>query len=155
MGCPAKKLCLYVVSCFVIANLFSACQNKSTERTMRTTAVTPFKMTVSTGGGFTGLTSGYSLSSDGMVEQWQHFRAGKDSVLWSEKTDVSRILFFKKQLEDTRVSKKNIQKSGNMTTTVTLAMPDTTYTWYWSASGKSELSRWVKDVQRFCETMAP
>lgn len=153
MGCPVKKLCLYVVSCFVMTNLFSACQNKSTERTMRTKAVTPFKITVSSGGGFTGLTSGYSLSSEGVVEHWQHFRAGTDSVLWSEKTDASRIQFFKQQLEETGLLKKNIQQSGNMMTTVNLVLPDTTYTWYWNASGKSDLSRWVKDVQRFCESM--
>jgi len=136
-----------------MTNLFSACQNKSTEKTMKTTVVTPFKMTVSTGGGVTGLTSGYSLSSDGVIEHWQHFRAGTDSVLWSEKTNVSRILFFRKQLEEIGVLKKNIQQRGNMTTTVKLALPDTTYTWYWNASGKSDLSRWVKDVQRFCESM--
>jgi len=40
-----------------------------------------------------------------------------------------------------------------MTTTVKLALPDTTYSWYWGQLEKTELTDWAQDVESFCQQL--
>ena len=54
----------------------------------------PFKITISSGGGFTGLYRGFRLYSTGRVERWERFAAGGDSVLWVTAVDPGQIEFW-------------------------------------------------------------
>jgi len=130
-----------------------ACHTKSTEKAREQSAIIPFRLSVSTGGGFTGLSTGYTLSNDGRVEHWRRFAGGEKTTLWSRPGSASKIMAFRKQLKEMGMIGKQIQESGNMTTTVTLALPDTTYTWSWSQLKKTDLTGWVRDVEIFCRKL--
>jgi len=135
--------------------LLLSCHKRASEQTVSEAPGPSFTLMVSTGGGFTGLTTGYRLYQDGRIDYWQRFPAGRDSVLWSKKVDSAKIVGFRQALEASGALGKSIQHSGNMTTTVTLQLPDTTYAWYWSQEEKTVLSRWVADVHRFCQNITP
>ncbi len=138
--------CLGVILCI-------ACNKKSAERTPEQPANVPFRISISTGGGFTGLSTGYTLSYDGRVEHWQRFAGGEYTVLWSEQSSAAKIGAFRMQLESLGMLGKQIRQSGNMTTTVKLALPDTTYSWYWGQLEKTELTDWAQDVESFCQQL--
>lgn len=130
-----------------------ACHTKSAEKAREQSAIIPFRLSVSTGGGFAGLSTGYTLSHDGRVEHWRRFAGGEKTTLWSQPGSALRIMAFKRQLQEMGISGKQIRESGNMTTTVMLALPDTTYTWYWNQLKKTELTGWVRDVENFCRKL--
>lgn len=114
------------------------------------------KMTIATGGGFTGLWNGYSLYPDGKIERWQRFPAKADSILQTVHTDNSKVTEFSQNLLQSGMIGKTYQNPGNMTTVITFTLPDTTYSWSWSGTGATEdlpveLKNWYKVVQQFCQ----
>ena len=148
-----SKYHLKLAACFFGVIFCIACHKKSAEKTMEQYAIIPFQISISTGGGFTGLSTGYMLSHDGRVEHWQRFAGGEDTALWSQQSSATKIMAFKMQLDDLGMLGKQIQESGNMTTMVTLELPDTTYTWYWGQHKKTELTGWAQDVESFCQQL--
>jgi hypothetical protein len=142
-----------IVSAGFVVVICMACGQKMLDKPAEQNTSVPFKLVIANSGGFSGLSTGFTLDQTGRIEHWQHFPAGKDSILWSRQTKSSSILTFKKQLEDLGVLNRRIQQSGNMTTQVTYTLPDTTYTWYWSQATKTELSGWVREVESFCKQM--
>lgn len=118
-----------------------------------------FKITISAGGGFTGLVKGFKLYSSGKVEHWQRFPAQNDSILWSHKVNANQIAEFKQQLEQSGMLRKTIRETGNMTTIVTFETPDSNYTWSWRGVGAQgnipkELKIWSESVREFCNQIA-
>ena len=144
---------LKLAACFLGILFCIACHKKSAETTPQQDAIIPFEISIATGGGFTGLSTGYTLSHDGRVEHWQRFAGGEHTTLWSQQSSAGKIMAFKMQLDDLGMLGKQIQESGNMTTMVTLALPDTTYTWYWGQLKKTELTGWAQDVESFCQEL--
>ena len=148
-----SKYPLKLAACFLGVIFCIACHKKSAEKTTEQPAIVPFQISISTGGGFTGLSTGYTLSHDGRVEHWQRFAGGEYTALWSQQSSAAKVGAFRMQLESLGMLGKQIQQSGNMTTTVTLALPDTTYNWYWGLLEKTELTGWAQDVEMFCQEL--
>lgn len=123
-----------------------------------TTQIDTVELTIARGGGFTGLYKGYTLHSDGQVVHWQRFGAGPDSVLWKAQDNSGKIHDFVNQLEESEVLTKNIQETGNITTIVTLELPDTSHTWSWPGSGVNDstpdiFKEWYSLVENYCRTL--
>lgn len=152
---------LLLVTCFFVFISFGC--NKKSQKSIReptqrsfTAPTDRFKLTVASGGGFTGAVTGYTLHSDGAVEHWLRFPGKPDSIIWTAKGSPAEILKFRQQLEASGMLQERLRESGNMTTSVTYAAPDTTYLWSWSESagaGKKSIQEWVQAVQTFCETI--
>ena len=118
----------------------------------------PFSFSLSSGGGFTGLVSGFTLASDGTVKEWERHGGGADSTLWETRIPGDRIVEFRKRLEQGGAKGISLQGSGNMTTMVKLRLPDTLYLWSWSGAGVSEsvpepFRSWYPEVRGFCENL--
>jgi hypothetical protein len=109
-----------------------------------------WSLSVSRGGGFTGMTTEYRLYNDGRVENLQKRPAGQDSLLWLRQTDPVVIADFRKQLNDQGLLEREIRESGNMITMVRLVLSDTTYQWYWSRTPDAALDDWVRRIEQFC-----
>ena len=148
-----QKHCLILIAYFCGVVFYAGCHKKSAETATQQQQFIPFEISISTGGGFTGLSTGYTLSDKGRVEHWQRFAAGEKTTLWSQQGSAAKIMTFKMQLEHLGMLSRQIQESSNMITTVTLALPDTTYTWYWGQLKKTELTGWVQDVESFCQEL--
>lgn len=114
-----------------------------------------FKISVATGGGFTGLVRGFYLHADGKVEAWRRFPAQPDSILWTVQADPGKIAEFVQQLEQTSALKKVHEATGNITTRIIYSLPDTSYNWSWpNASGTpAELKEWYGKVWQFCRAL--
>ena len=120
----------------------------------------PFSFSLSSGGGFTGQVSGFTLASDGTVKEWERRGAGADSTLWETRIPAGRILDFRKRLEQGGAKGISLQGSGNMTTVVKLRLPDTLYLWSWSGAGADvaesvpePFRSWYPEVRGFCENL--
>ncbi len=114
-----------------------------------------FKISVATGGGFTGLVRGFYLHSDGKVEAWRRFPAQPDSILWAVQADPEKIAEFARQLEGTGALKIAYETTGNMTTRIVYSLPDTSYAWSWSnaSDAPAELKEWYGKVRQFCREL--
>ena len=156
-----------LLSFLLIITISVACKKESvrisnteskTKRDNSITQIESFKITIASGGGFTGLYKGYTLHSDGQVVHWQRFGAGQDSVLWTAKGNAEQIDNFKKKLEESGALSQPFQETGNMTTTVTLALPDTSYTWSWPGTGVNDntpdvLKELYPLVEKYCKNL--
>lgn len=154
---------LALCAVLVLLGSFLACRKPAGENAKRsaTTPETPaatsdFTLSIATGGGFTGLVSGYTLHSDGRVTHWQRYPAGKDTMLWSTHADSTHIAQLRQMLLDAGMTQETIRGSGNITTTVSYTTADSTYTWSWSGTGPEsdlppEVARWYRRVERFCD----
>ena len=122
--------------------------------------VSPFKITVSTGGGFTGAVSGCTLGSDGRVVYWDKRGAAPESIRWSVAAGPSRILEFRRLLETGGALGLTLRETGNMTTVIQLELPDTLRIWSWPGHGASETTpepfrTWYPQVEAYCESVSP
>ena len=156
-----------LLSFLLIITISVACKNESirisnteskTKRDNSITQIESFKITIASGGGFTGLYKGYALHSDGQVVHWQRFGAGQDSTLWTISGTADQILDFKQRLEESGVLSQTFQKTGNMTTVVTLELPDTSYTWLWPGTGVGQktpdiFKEWYPLDEKYCKTL--
>jgi hypothetical protein len=118
--------------------------------------VTPFKLTISTGGGFTGAVSGCTLGSDGRVGDWAQQGAAPPSSRWNVQADRAKVIGFRRRLD--AAFGLNLRKYGNMTTVVKLELPDTLRIWSWSGHGASETTpepfrTWFPEVEAFCDSL--
>ncbi len=120
--------------------------------------VDTFKISFSRGGGFTGLVSGYTLHSDGVVQHWQRMPAGPDSILWAMTVEPAQIQTFKQQLHDTGMLEKKLDETANLTTVVVLESPSHQYRWSWSGVSPPEslplaFKAWCEQVEAFCKNL--
>jgi hypothetical protein len=118
----------------------------------------PFTLSLASGGGFTGRYSGFSLASDGSVKEWERRGAGSDTTLWETRIPVSRILDFRKRLEQGGARAITLQGSGNRTTLVKMQLPDTLLLWSWSGADVADAApepfrSWYPEVRDFCENL--
>ena len=116
----------------------------------------PFQITLWQGGGFTGLASGFTLSSNGDVTHWQRFSGQSDSILWMGTGNLVEIQKLKSQLEESGALEMKVEESGNMTAGASYETKETGYRWTWKQSGFDddipELIRdWFKDAINFCQ----
>jgi hypothetical protein len=155
-----------LLSCglFLSAALLSSCQRKALPAALPAAppaaiqAAGPFSLSLSSGGGFTGQYSGFTLASDGNVKQWERRGAGADSTLWETRIPADRVFDFRKRLEQGGALGISLQESGNMTTLVELRLPDTLYQWSWSGADAADAApepfrSWYPEVRGFCEKL--
>lgn len=164
-----------LLSCgiFLSAALLPSCQRKAIQPAVPGAAATPgpsagtahpstlpsspetFTLSLSSGGGFTGRYTGFTLASDGTVKEWERSGVGAESTLWETRIPADRISDFRKRLEQGGALGITLQESGNMTSLVKLQLPDTLYLWSWSGAGVSEsvpepFRSWFPEVLGFC-----
>ena len=117
-----------------------------------------FKIVLSSGGGFTGLSNGYSLFSNGNVEKWRQLSAVKDSVVWISQVDSSKIYNFKNDLETSGITNKTYNGTGNITTRLKYETKDSTYNWSWKGAGDEsdvplEIKPLFENIKKFCSEL--
>ncbi|MDB5102923.1 MAG: hypothetical protein JWP91_612 [Fibrobacteres bacterium] len=118
----------------------------------------PFTLTLASGGGFSGLIQGYTLSSAGEVKAWRKFPGGPDSITWAKRTGPDSILVLAKALE--AFEGIDLKEAGNMTTRIEYALPDTAYRWSISGAGPSPeapepFRTWYARAEAYCRGLAP
>ena len=111
---------------------------------------TPFQITLSRGGGFTGVVSGYHLHEGGGIEAWSRMPGKGDSVLWSTTVPADSIDYLRDGLERSGALTTIYRRSGNMTTSVAYTTQDTSFSWSWGSSAPKNLKDWYQQTQRFC-----
>ena len=118
---------------------------------------TEFKITLSSGGGFTGMYSGYHLYASGLLEAWQKRAAGGDTLLWMQQVDPERIERIRAQLAASGALDKRYDGAGNMTVIVNYATADTVYRWSWDRGREepTELAMWYQRTRRYCVENRP
>ena len=89
---------------------------------------TPFQITLSRGGGFAGLVSGYHLHEGGGIEAWSRLPGRGDSVLWRTTVPADSIDYLRDGLERSGALTTIYRRSGNMTTSVAYTTQDTSFT---------------------------
>jgi hypothetical protein len=115
-----------------------------------------FKISVGSGGGFTGAYEGCTLSSDGVVRLWsRRGAAAADTTLGLAQGSVEKALGFESRLRASGALEASHAETGNMTASVRYEIPESTYAWTWSGSGENEKTplpfrAWYTEVQTYC-----
>lgn len=117
-----------------------------------------FSLSIGVGGGFTGLKSGYTLNSDGIVSYWKQVSVAKDSVLWKVHGDSTKIDQFKNELEKTGIIDKQFKSVGNMTAYLVYETGKSVYSWSWKEDGVSgnipeNIKNWYENVIEYCSKL--
>lgn len=135
-----------------------ACQKQPPAK-VTSTPERNFKITVSSGGGFTGEYQGCTLSSDGVVRFWSRNRAGSDTTLGLAQGTLEKVRELESRLRAGGAVGSAYSETGNMTTWVRYEAPDSTYAWSWSGSGENEKTpapfrTWYSEVQAYCRELS-
>ena len=114
-----------------------------------------FKISVATGGGFTGVVTGFNLHANGKVEAWRRFPAQPDSILWTVDVEPVQIEQIARNLERTGAFKSEYEVTGNFTTRIIFSSRNGQYSWSWSDADDAppKLRKWYGDVRRFCREL--
>ncbi len=117
---------------------------------------TSYRITLSSGGGFSGFTRGFTLFGSGRIEYWQRARVGQDTLLKSLAVSPAEIARFRNELIQSGALQKEVHSTGNITNRVVFATMDTTYTWMWGGEKAAEsvpkpLLMWYQSVRKYCE----
>lgn len=118
----------------------------------------PFTITLSSGGGFSGLTSGCTLTSLGEAKAWRKRPGAPEDVLWTRKAKADSAIAFAEALKE--FLSVDLEETGNMTTRIQYTLPDSTYRWSISGAGASPqdpepFRTWYARAEAFCRSLAP
>jgi len=132
--------------------------NKSQNSLAKTDLEEPLQLSFASGGGFTGLASGYTIYSNGKINHWKRLSVVKDTVDWSTSVDASRATKFRTELVKSGLLERNILETGNMTTHLKYETTDSTYMWSWRGQGESgnvpvEIKDWYIEITKFCNDL--
>lgn len=113
----------------------------------------PFTLSLSSGGGFSGLVEGFTLTSQGQVTAWQKLPGNPETTLWSKKGDSDSAIALVESLKSFLAV--DLKETGNVTTRISLVLPDTS--WLWSKSGSVAASdvpepfqTWYARAESYC-----
>ena len=117
-----------------------------------------FILTLSKGGGFSGLTRGYTLYPNGRIERWQQFPLRDRTISASRDIDPNRVADFKQKLEATGILEVTLQATGNITTRVQYEIDQEQHTWSWADNSDTRtapvaLREWYGSVWQFCSQL--
>ncbi len=101
-------------------------------------------LSVSRGGGITGLVTGCDLQPQGQIRRWKKSASGRVDSLQSFPVSLQSIEQQVKQLK----SFAPLQDRGNITYRAELLLGDSTYVWTWTAD--QELTAWYVDTRNLC-----
>jgi hypothetical protein len=118
----------------------------------------PYQITLWHGGGFTGLASGFTLSSNGEVTHWQRFPGQSDSIVWKGTASLAEIQKLKSQLAESGALEMISEETGNMTAGVSYETKETVHRWTWKYTSSDEdipesIRGWFKEALRFCQSL--
>ena len=118
----------------------------------------PFTLTLSSGGGFSGQTQGFTLTHAGEVKAWQKRPGATESISWTKQAPADSVVAFAKALE--AYLGAELKETGNMTTRIQYALPDSTYRWSISGAGASTdapepFRTWYARTEAYCRGLAP
>ena len=116
-----------------------------------------FSISISSGGGFSGLVRGYRLQSDGEVVAFERRTAKDEAIRWTRSIDAGTVRSFAEKLLATGLLEQGAREYGNITSRIVYQMSDSTYVWTWSGSEPkpSAAAAWYRDVMRFCSALEP
>jgi hypothetical protein len=117
-----------------------------------------YQITLWQGGGFTGLTTGFTFYSTGEVTHWQRFPGQSDSVLWIVKGYSSKIKKLRDQLEESGALEMKYAETGNMTAGINFETKSGKYTWTWNQTGTEtdvpeSLRSLYQQAMNFCQSL--
>ena len=117
-----------------------------------------FILTLSKGGGFSGLTQGYTLHPNGRIERWQQFPLRDRTITASRDIDPKRVADFQQKLEASGILGMTLQATGNITTRVQYEIDQEQHTWSWADDSDSRtepaaLREWYRLVWNFCSQL--
>jgi len=144
--------------------LMACCHSKDKKSAMELSASKaaeqdPYQIMLWQGGGFTGLVSGFTLSSTkGDVTHWQRFPGQPDSILWKETANSAEIQKLKIQLEESGALEMKAEETGNMTAGASFQTKEIVYRWTWKHTGSNDdipesIRGWFKEALRFCRSL--
>ena len=105
----------------------------------------PFQLTFGSGGGFTGLTTTYTVNSDRTFFKEENLNHKKDAL---KKVKAKDIKALQKLLDNVNFPGLNINKSGNITSFVTATLDGKEYRAQWTGmtSGNTALDELHKKL---------
>ena len=101
-------------------------------------------LSVSRGGGITGLVTGCDLQPQGQIRRWKKSASGRVDSLQSLSVSPQSIEQQVKQLK----SFSPLQDRGNITYRAELLLGDSTYVWSWTSD--QQLTTWYTDTRNLC-----
>ena len=98
----------------------------------------PYSIELSSGGGVSGLYTGFFLSSNGTISYWRGWRGQKEFSTNAGEISESDLLKCKKMIDDAKLSSLSIHEAGNMTTTLRVTEGDELFTLSWAGADSDE-----------------
>lgn len=98
----------------------------------------PFEISLSTGGGVSGLVNGYILSSDGSIKRFSKWPGKDREVEAVGSLDLRDLLAIKHEVDEKKLFELNLKDYGNMTTYLHVTDGDHSTVLNWKSDG-SEL----------------
>lgn len=117
-----------------------------------------FQITLWQGGGFTGSTTGFTISSNGEVAHWQRFGGQSDTTLWMVNGYLAEVQNLKNRLEQSGMLELKYADTGNMTAGIKYEIRNQQYIWTWNLSGVDSdipepLREWYRHARDFCQSI--
>ena len=138
-----------------------ACQKPTAKMPPATAHAQPparaFTLTLSSGGGFTGAYTGCTLTSDGRARSWRRNPGGAETTLSEANGRADSVAALAKALDGFLGS--DLQGTGNMTTRIKYALPDTAFQWSIAGTGGSAddpepFRNWYPRAEAWCRSLA-
>jgi len=154
--------CFRPVFAFVLSALFMlSCHSKQRQSALYSSAAEEqghYRITLWQGGGYTGLTEGFTLSSTGEVSRWQKFPAQSNTTLWTISGHAAEVQRVKIRLEESGALALKSEVTGNMTLGVKYELQDKQYLWTWDQGGignpvTESFNKWYHDTLDFCRSL--
>ena len=111
-------------------------------------AAESFYLSVSRGGGITGLVTGCDFNAAGRVRKWRASALGATDSLGSHMLSVASI---RERLAEL-TALPSPDRPGNLTYRVVLTQPDETRVWTWSTN--PSLTEWYRATRKLCADVA-
>ena len=125
--------------------LLAACEPQVRDESA---AADSFYLSVSRGGGITGMVTGCDFNSAGRVRKWRASASGATDSLITGMLPVTSI---QERLPEL-TALPSPDRSGNLTYRVVLTRPDETRVWTWATN--HPLTEWYRVTRKMCATAA-
>ncbi|MDX9758125.1 MAG: hypothetical protein RBU27_03100 [Bacteroidota bacterium] len=91
----------------------------------------PLEIHLSSGGGVSGMSAGYSILTDGTITKWTAFPRGRDSEQTVGKLTENEYHTLVSEIHATDFRVLRQQETGNMTASLRITQGDETFTFLW------------------------
>lgn len=115
------KHCLKAASVIILAAVISCSTINNSKLSGN-----EYQIDYSVGGGFTGLTNGITINSNGEVKFWQRIAAGSLKQKDSLRLNDNQLRTFNKSLQDSSIFTYKFNNTGNITTTLAIKSDELT-----------------------------